>query len=141
MSEQINLEALSQRIAAQMRRRQAVGLFIANLIIYVVFVLLAWIVFPRSGGNFIMNDITLVTMLMMTIGWGMGIGLHWVTIRLRPDGMAAQEQAIARELLRMVREGDSPKRKRHDRLMLTEDGELLEIETGDDLGQQQRVGR
>ncbi|MBZ0295499.1 MAG: hypothetical protein K8L99_23275 [Anaerolineae bacterium] len=147
MSEQINLEALSQRIAEQVSRersRRAKGLFIADLMIYVLFMILAWVVLPMGGG-LVITDTTLAIMLMLTIGWGIGLVTHGSTVAMSSPQQqsASQDLAITRELLRLVRENDldKPKCKRGDRLMLSEDGELLEIDTDDDLSQQQTMRR
>ena len=142
----IDYDAIGQRVESRLvreRNKNLIGLFVANLVLFVVFSVLVWVILPLTNFSFSyeqMSSATLATLILLSTGWLTGLILHGATAltvsgalnkRLR-ERLTAQEiqrelQHISREL---AKEKASAKPKRsYDRLMLGEDGELQEITT------------
>ncbi len=142
----IDYEAISQRVDRKLvreRNKSLIGLFLANLIIFITFSVMVWVILPLTNFSYsyeTLSSANLLTLIMLSIGWLTGLILHGVTAlsasgamnnRLR-ERLTAQE--IERELRQMSHDlaktkvSEKPKRS-YDRLVLSEDGELVEITT------------
>jgi hypothetical protein len=131
--DQPNYREIQRRAAVATKQQQArvrVGLFLANIFLFVVFILMGWGII---GGRGLYEDRFFVAMLLMSLGWFTGLILHGSSVWLQSErGLhGLQQRAMAREIARFnldQDEDDIPawdeKAKRRTRL--TEDGELLD---------------
>ncbi len=96
--------------------------FLIHLAVYTILNPAAWIIC-------ILLSWALIFPILLTLGWGIGLAAHGIDISFHSNrSTAAREQAIRDAQLRVPQFGAQPKEKRkHDRLVLSEDGELLEI--------------
>lgn len=136
----IDYEAVQARVEARLEREQKrslAGLLIANSLIYGVFMILCWFVLPNATtNNLVVTGVMMVILLLLSVGWTCGLILH-IVATLTALGMMQQSQraqALAKELQAELT-ANPAKRKRADRLLLSEDGELLEITDDDKLAQ------
>jgi hypothetical protein len=142
----IDYDAIGQRVESRLvreRNKNLIGLFVANLVLFVVFSVLVWVILPLTNFSFSyeqMSSATLATLILLSTGWLTGLILHGATAltasgalnkhlreRLTAQEIQRELQHISRELAKEQASG-KPKRS-YDRLMLGEDGELLEITT------------
>lgn len=152
LNDLIDVEAVNERVEQALtkeRSRGYIGLFVANLIVYVAFILMAWVFIPLvSGPQPILTDALLAILIMLSVGWGTGVLLHGIATAMMMGAMdkALRERVTARELQREIQRlglealaaaKEKPKRS-HERLMLSEDGELLDITEDDDMTARQR---
>src|SRR5690606_33415263 len=133
---QIDYRAIRDRAAAAVRRsksRARVSLFLVNLFLFVTFILFGW---GTAGGRGLYPDNLFFGLLLLSVGWFIGLLLHGTALWLdsASAGRRLQERAIAREIAReMARLGlDEPdlpewgeKVKRTSRLS-EDDSELLD---------------
>lgn len=96
--------------------------FAIHLAVYTIIIPAAWIVCMMLGWSFIFP-------LLLTLGWGVGLAAHGIDISFHSSrSTASREKAIRDAQNRVPQFGAPPKEKRkHDRLVLSEDGELLDI--------------
>lgn len=96
--------------------------FAIHLAIYAIIIPAAWMICIMLGWS-------LIFPILLTLGWGIGLAAHGIDISFHSNrSTAAREQAIRDAQLRVPQFGAQTKEKRkHDRLVLSEDGELLEI--------------
>ncbi len=149
LNDRIDYETVNQRVEDALKRaqrRNMLGLFLANVLIYAVFMFLGWILIPNvSSMQVFLSNAVLATFIMLSVGWGTGVFLHGVSTALALGAMnqSLRERVTARELQREIHrlglaaEHEKPKR-RQQRLALTEDGEMLEIADDEELLRQQR---
>ena len=152
LNDLIDVEAVNERLEKALtkeRKRIYLGLFLANLIVYVVFMLMAWVFIPLvSGPQIFITDALLATLIMLSVGWGTGALLHGIATASAMGAMdkALRERVTAREFQREIQRlglealaaaKEKPKRS-HERLMLSEDGELLDITEDDNMTARQR---
>lgn len=142
----IDYDAIGQRVESRLvreRNKNLIGLFLANMLMFVIFSVLVWAILPLTNLSFSyeqMDSATLTTLILLSTGWLTGLILHGATA-LTASGVLDKHlrerltaQEIQRELRHISRElaqektSDKPKRS-YDRLRLGEDGELLEITT------------
>lgn len=96
--------------------------FLIHLAVYIILVPAAWLVCLFLGWSFIFP-------ILLTLGWGVGLAAHGIDISYHSSrSTAAREQAIREAQGQVPQFGAPQKEKRkHDHLVLSEDGELLEI--------------
>lgn len=102
-------------VRAANKRRE----FFMHLSVYIPINLLLWLVWLQFGGW--------PWPALLTLGWGLGLFAHAVDTYLH--GVTAREQAIQREMEREREQlygGEKGKRKRS-RLVIADDGELMEV--------------
>ncbi len=68
--------------------------------------------------------------------WGLGLAGHCITVFSSPARMVAAreraiQQAVERETQRLYGDAPHKEKRKHERLMLSEDGELLEVDEDD----------
>jgi hypothetical protein len=130
---QLDYRALQRRAAQAAKRQQArvrVGLFLANIFLFVVFILMGWGII---GGRGLYDDRFFIGMLFLSLGWFTSLILHGSTVWMQSERgtRGLQQRAMAREIARLGLDhmDDIPdwdeKAKRRTRL--TEDGELVEV--------------
>lgn len=103
--------------------------FVIHLAVYAILNPAAWILCMMLGWS-------LIFPILLTVGWGIGVVAHAIDLSFHSNrSTAARERAIQDAQRRVPQFGTQPKEKRkHDRLVLSEDGELLEIiEDGQEL--------
>jgi 2TM domain-containing protein len=96
--------------------------FAIHLAVYAILNPAAWLICIMLGWSFIFP-------ILLTLGWSIGLAAHGIDISFHSNrSTAARERAIRDAQLRVPQFGAQPKEKRkHDRLVLSEDGELLDI--------------
>jgi len=96
--------------------------FAMHFAVYAILNPAAWLICHFLGWSFIFP-------LLLTLGWGIGLAAHGIDLSFHSDrSTAAREKAIRDAQSRVPHFGAPYKEKRkHDRLVLSEDGELLEI--------------
>jgi hypothetical protein len=148
MNEGLDYAAIRRRVEEglkQEKRRSKWGMFIANAIMFVMFNAIAWGYMLLSSSGMTEREIGL--MAMLSIGYGMAVLFHLMTILMDGGSMEKQlrERVMARELQHeMLRLGEEmeaeppAKRKRDAAYRLSDDGELLEIIDDEDAPEQRR---
>ncbi len=151
LNDPIDTEAINERVEQALtkeRKRIYLGLFVANLLVY-IFILMAWLFIPLvSGPQFTVPDTLLAILIMLSVGWGTGVLLHGIATATAMGAMdkSLRERVTAREFQHEIQRlglealaaaKEKPKR-RTERLMLSEDGELLDITEDDDMTARQR---
>jgi hypothetical protein len=135
---QVEIEVRKQRRAAQ------TGLFIANLIIFLVFMMLAWVIVP-STADISFTDDHMAIMIILSIGWGVGLLLHSMSARsMSKEWERVVRRRTARRLVQDamlgISDDDDPlleiapveKAKRGRLIEISDEGEILDILDDDD---------
>jgi hypothetical protein len=151
MNDGLDYAAIRRRVEAglkQEKRRNKWGMFIANLIVFLVFNAIVWgYVLFRGAGGINMTETQIGFMAMLSIGYGMAVLFHFISNLMDGGSMERQlrERVMARELQNEVlrlgeaMEDEPPtKRKRDAAYRLSDDGELLEVIDDEDAPQQRR---
>jgi hypothetical protein len=131
---QIDYSAVRRRVEEGLKRdkgRSRVVLLIANIAIYVMFMLVvagAVVIFTPY-----ISDVYVGAIAMLAVGWGVGVFLQLITVLMEAgklDGLMRDRlmmRAIREEMMRLGSdELDLEKPKRN--MKLTDDGELVEVE-------------
>jgi hypothetical protein len=141
----IDYAALGQRVEEGLRRDKRalrIGMFGVNLFLFVLFMLIAWVVIPSVDGVFY-PDAAIGGMLMLMVGWAVGLFLQGMTLMVDTAAGERQmrQQVMTREIQRVfeeralaeMRAADYAQRKakRSERLGLSDDGELVELGDAD----------
>jgi hypothetical protein len=131
--ERIDYEQLRFRVEQKIQREKRqvrIGLLVPNIILFVLFMLVAWVLVPRTAG-LVLSDDMLALVLILSIGWATGLLLQTVGFYMETDAYKRRlskrymAQEVADEMARLDSyEVAKPKRGR---LELGEDGELIEI--------------
>lgn len=95
--------------------------------IYALVNLAVWFVW-----GMVMRGAGLPYPLLMSVAWGLGLGIHALVVYQESGWSAASRERSIAETVERERQrlyGDAPlkEKRKHDRLILAEDGELLEI--------------
>src|SRR5688572_32848384 len=98
----LDYRALQRRAAQAAKRQQArvrVGLFLANVFLFVVFILMGWGII---GGRGLYDDRFFIGMLFLSLGWFTSLILHGSTIWMQSERgtRGLQQRAMAREIAR-----------------------------------------
>jgi len=124
-------DEIRRRIEKRIKQRNE---FYIHLAAYIAGNLLMWVIWALTldTGETIGFPWPIIVML----GWGIGLGAHGLTLFFSsPSRVEARERAIQREIERererLVNDDYYEKPKRDQRMRLTDDGELIEID--DDL--------
>lgn len=95
-----------------------------HAIIYVLINLLIWgVVLNVTRGQ---GAESVVLPLLVSVFWGLGLGAHYLSVGQESGKWAAAREKAVQEAIAREQSRITPKRK-HDRLQLTEDGELIDI--------------
>lgn len=144
MRDDLNYTAIRRQVEADLnreRRQARVALFAVNLFLLVLFTLLAVLVIPGVGP---VTDSTIVGMLMLIIGWAVGVLLHglsalglgqnWEREARRRHTASAIADARLGLIGGEVDEGEPEKRKRRSggAFRLSDEGEILEVIADED---------
>lgn len=129
---QPNYREIQRRAAQTAKKQQArvrVGLFLANIFLFVVFLFISLGISAGRGSD---SSAFVIGMLLVIVGWFTSLFLHGASVWMQSErglrGM--QQRAMAREFahFNLDQDDDTPdwdeKAKRRTRL--TEDGELLD---------------
>ena len=146
---ELDYKALRRRAQADLQRQKMLTrwiLFIVNLMLYVLFVFIAWGIFLSSGlAKFTPNipgvsqqDPLTAAMILLTVVGGIGLLFQFISalIDTRIGEAKMREQVmgrlVAQEMLRLGEDDDTLEHEKAKRVMrLTDEGEL-EDETGED---------
>ncbi|MBX3083358.1 MAG: 2TM domain-containing protein [Anaerolineae bacterium] len=129
MSQKIDYDAIRKRVEKRVKARQE---WVAHLTAYIIVNVALWAIWWLTGGNYFPWP------ALVTLGWGIGMGIHTATYLTEASMEQAKEAAIDREIRRekMRVYGDpdyddsymeKPKRRAKERergMRLTDDGEL-----------------
>lgn len=137
MIDNVDMEALQQKIEADLdkqRGRSRVVMFAVNLILFVTFASISWIMLPLTQPDFIFTDATLTALILLSVGWMTGVIMHGVQtlVDSRATDRAMRDRLLAEHLkniaLEQIRqqELDKAKRKRAERLT-DDEPETVEI--------------
>ncbi len=130
----VDYRALQRRAAHAAKRQQArvrVGLFLANIFLFVAFLFISLGITAGRGSD---SGVFVIGMLLVIAGWFTSLILHGASVWMQSERgtRAMQEREMAREIARFNLDQDDDdlpawdeKAKRRTRL--TEDGELLDI--------------
>jgi hypothetical protein len=105
---QLDYRAIQRRADAAVRQQQfrtRLGLFLADLILFVAFILLGW---ANIGGRGLYPDQFFFTTSLLSIGWFIGLVLHGTLVWLSSERgtRRMRERAVAREIAQeMSRQG------------------------------------
>lgn len=151
MLNDFDYDEINRRVDERMsreRNRGLIGLFAANLIIFLVFMTLVWLVLPNVGSwQGVISTQLMLSLILLSVGWLTGLIMHAVTALMAAGVMnkATRERLTAEEIQREIKRvgldvlAQREKPKRHDRLTLTEDGELLEV-ADEETARERRTG-
>ncbi len=117
---QENYNRIRQGIERDFNKRKE---FLIHLSVYLPINLLFWLVWLMAGGV----QAAFPWPALLTLGWGVGLVAHGVDTYFQTGRrITAREQAIQREIEREREQlyGEKPKRSR---LVIAEDGELMEV--------------
>lgn len=147
MTPEMDYKAIEERVEASVRREKNISkfvLFAANLGMYVVFLMMSWQMFLANGGTppqwaDMINwpGITKPTtdpftsaLLMVSIGWGIGLFMHVVSLIIdsRLGERSIRDRAMGREMRKAMTEMSREQEKRKGMMRLTDDGELEAVE-------------
>ena len=159
----LDYRALRRRAQIDLQRQKMLTrwtLFIVNLMLYLLFVFIAWGIFLSTGlAKFTPNipgvsqqDPLTAAMILLTVVGGIGLLFQFISAfidtRLGEAKMRDQimGRLVAREMLRLGEEYDEPEHEKAKHAMrLTDDGELEEDDTDEDnrlsLQEQSRAAR
>ncbi|MEZ4669339.1 MAG: hypothetical protein R3E39_15650 [Anaerolineae bacterium] len=157
MRPEIDYPAIQQRVDAKVKKEMRLAkfvLFAVNLGLFVVFIFMAWQLYLSNGGEppiweqFVnipgiarsAGNPTTGALVMLTVGWG--IGLLFQLISLIFDTRLGERQTrerlmgreVNKELARLGLEPSTDQQEKSKHMMrLSDDGELEELVTDDDL--------
>ncbi|HEX2908328.1 MAG TPA: hypothetical protein VHO69_15760 [Phototrophicaceae bacterium] len=150
MRDDLDYAAIRRQVEADLRREQQQNqklFFVGNLITFLVFMVGAWFVLPNVQ-DVPLDEATMLMTLTVSIGWAVGLLLHWFSLyyatseRLQQDTRRRlMQRAVQDAQLGLNRELDTDgqrekaKRGLNGQLVLSDEGELLEIVAEDDLSQ------
>ncbi len=157
MYDDIDYVALGRRVEESVRRGKRTTRLVAfgvSVLLFVVFVLIAWLIVPTSSGDPAAGQALASGVITLTIGWAASLflqGAAFITDTAAGERQARQ-QAVARELQRILEERaldelraadyGQRKAKRDERLEIGADGELVElVDARDDSARAAQTGR
>lgn len=142
LNDNLDYAAIRRRVEAELqqdRRRGQIALFAVNAFIFGLFMLLTWFLVPATSPNTTASDDVLAAMILLSIGWTLGLILHAITalgigskswIDRHRRRLLAREIEYARLGIDEALLGESmlvEKAKRGGRWQLSDEGELLDI--------------
>ena len=118
MTEHVDSEAeIRRRVEQRLKKR---GEFYIHLTAYVAVNLALWVVWLLMGSVFPWP-------LVLSLGWGVGLFIHGIDVYFATGSrLAAREAAIQREIER-ERERLYAEKPKRSRLVIADDGELMEV--------------
>ncbi len=138
-NDHLDYAAIRRRVEVELqqeRRRGQMALFMANSLIFFIFMLLAWVLVPNTSSSFFLSDDTLGMLIMLSIGWATGLFMHGLSaFSLSSKGWSDRhrKRLMVREI-EYARLGlddellDEPLEKsKRGTLRLSDEGELLDI--------------
>jgi hypothetical protein len=134
--DRVDYEALLKRVEeslAREKRNRHIRLFAANAAFFLTMMALVWLVFFQLS-HFGINDSQAVPLILLSVGWAIGLMMHAITVFGAGKKAEAQlrEQIMGRELqheiVRLAKGDAAEKPKRAGRLALSDDGEVIEVE-------------
>lgn len=153
----LDYTAIRRRVEAELqqdRRRGQIALFAVDVFIFCLFMLLTWVLVPATSSRFSMTDDVLAAMILLSIGWSVGLVMHAITaLGIGSKGWIDRHRRrlLAREIeyARLGIDDDLldesvlvQKAKRGGKLRLSDEGEMLDIVDdhyiGDEEPRQQR---
>ncbi|MEO8612784.1 MAG: hypothetical protein ABI690_33125 [Chloroflexota bacterium] len=130
-----SIESIRRSVEAELTREKTKRrrlFFRVNVAVYLAVMLLGWIIIPIIHGPFLTESAS-ATILALSIGGLLEVILHYRTIRMdSAEGeQALRERLLVQAIQQAMLEGRYPeKAKRTSRL--SDDGELIEIDYGDE---------
>lgn len=152
-NDDLDYAAIRRRVEVELqqdRRRGQTILFAVNVFLFCLFMLLTWVVVPATSSNISMSDDALATLIMLSIGWAIGLVMHSLTAfsigskawmdrhrrRLLAREIEYARLGIDEELL--DESALVEKVKRGGKLRLSDEGEMLDIVDEDYAGEEPR---
>lgn len=135
MSSELDYQVVQQQVEAEIERikgRNRLVLYGVHLALYLIFVILAWFIFPTINRGAGINEIGVNIGTLLTLGWTIMLVTQGIALANEKRGEdQLREQLIGRAITaEMMRQGlsvsnNSDKQKRT--MRLSNDGELEEL--------------